>query len=607
MSNDYDGHAAQVRETGASQQKAMKMRNTSARHWTLLVALLASPVVASAQKTTDDQEPVASPPSPTITTSDQAERIERVETRLGPPLFAAGQSTEWTLAERMVHHRVPGVSIAVINEGKIEWARGYGVMEAGGSTPVTPDTMFQAASISKPVTAIAVLRLVEAGELQLDQDVNLALKSWEVPGDPALANESVTIRRILSHTAGLTVHGFSGYAEGEPVPSLLQILNGEEPANSGAIRVDTVPGTQERYSGGGYVVATQLLRDVTEQSFADLLQTSVFDPLEMTRSTFEQPLPAVFAPTAARAHRGDGTAIAGNWHTYPELAPDGLWTTPSDLARFAIELQQSLQGQSNKVLTADMTRQMLTNQLGSMGLGIIVHGEGAAQRFGHDGANAGFRCNMVAYANSGRGAVIMTNSDNGSQLIHEIQRSIAAEYDWPDFQPRKVTAVDVDAQVLAGYVGRYKVSTGGSIMTIQAHEGLLTAELYQQEMNLIAESEARFRVPDDESAVTFFTAATGRKGLWARQHIWGKLPETTGVDGSEGPADGSDLEARSAGDSLVFRNTPSWGRSTDFVDVLGESSTPISLAQWSGRLIGAFIACIPNPQSLEATLLFARA
>lgn len=196
------------------------------------------------------------------------------------------------------------------------------------------------------------------------------------------------------------MHGFRGYAEGEPVPSLLQILNGEQPANSAAIRVDTVPGTQERYSGGGYVVLHQLLRDVTEQSFPALLQASVLDPLRMTRSTFEQPLPAVFAATAARAHRGDGTAITGQWHTYPELAPDGLWTTPSDLARFAIELQRSLEGQSTKVLTADMTKQMLTKQLGSMGLGIVLMGEGAAQRFEHGGGNAGFRCNLVAYATS---------------------------------------------------------------------------------------------------------------------------------------------------------------------------------------------------------------
>jgi hypothetical protein len=202
-------------------------------------------------------------------------------------------------------------------------------------------------------------------------------------------------------------------------------------------------------------------------------------------------------------------------------------------------------------------------------------GEGAAQRFEHGGANAGFRCNLVAYANSGRGAVIMTNGDNGSALIQEIQRSIAAEYNWPDFQPEEVISVDVDAQVLAGYVGRYQVSRGtpssGSTMTIRTHEGLLVSELYGQRKNLVAESATRFRVLADESAVTFFTAATGQKGLWARKRIWRKLPETpTGVGGSEGPANRSALEARSAGDFLVFRNDPSWGRTDDFEKVLVE-------------------------------------
>src|SRR5688572_26756285 len=179
-----------------------------------------------------------------------AERIARVESGLAPRLFAEGQPVKWTLQERMAHHRVPGVGIAVINDGKLEWARGYGTLEAGGSAPVNAETLFQAASISKPVSALAVLRLIEAGKLQLDQDINEALKTWKVPANSFTAEEKVTLRRVLSHTAGLTVHGFRGYAENEMVPSVGQILDGEKPSNSGAIRVDLKPGTRERYSGG---------------------------------------------------------------------------------------------------------------------------------------------------------------------------------------------------------------------------------------------------------------------------------------------------------------------------------------------------------------------
>ncbi|MEO5960657.1 MAG: serine hydrolase domain-containing protein, partial [Opitutaceae bacterium] len=166
------------------------------------------------------------------------ERIARVEAGLAPRLFAEGQPIKWTLQERMAHYRVPGVSIAVINDGKIEWARGYGTLEAGGSAPVNAETVFQAASISKPVSALAILRLIEAGKLSLDQDINEVLKTWKLPANGFTAEEKVTLRRMLSHTAGLTVHGFRGYAEGEPVPSVGQMLDGERPANSAAIRVD---------------------------------------------------------------------------------------------------------------------------------------------------------------------------------------------------------------------------------------------------------------------------------------------------------------------------------------------------------------------------------
>jgi CubicO group peptidase (beta-lactamase class C family) len=279
------------------------------------------------------------------------ERIARIESGLAPRVHVEGQPIKWSLQERMAHHRVPGVSIAVINDGKLEWARGYGTLEAGGAEPVNAETVFQAASISKPVSALALLRLAETGKIALDQDVNELLKTWKIPANDLTTDEKVTLRRMLSHTAGLTVHGFRGYAEGEAVPGVVQILDGEPPANSGAIRVYAKPGSREQYSGGGYVVMHQLIRDITGDSFETFLQSSLLDPLGMTRSTFEQPLSAAWATNAARAHRGDGRMISGKWHIYPELAPDGLWTTPADLARFAMEIQQSLRGESNKVIS----------------------------------------------------------------------------------------------------------------------------------------------------------------------------------------------------------------------------------------------------------------
>jgi CubicO group peptidase (beta-lactamase class C family) len=499
---------------------------------------------------------------PTFGHAASDERIARVEAGLAPRLFAEGQPIKWTLQERMKHHRVPGVGIAVINDGKLEWARGYGTLEAGGAEPVNADTVFQAASISKPVSALALLRLVEAGKLSLDQDVNEMLKTWKIPENNFTAVEKVTLRRLLSHTAGLTVHGFRGYAEGETVPNLGQILDGERPANSSAIRVDVKPGTQERYSGGGYVVMHQLVRDVTAGSFEAFLQTSVFTPLGMTRSTFEQPLPAAWWANAARAHRGDGKPVPGKWHTYPELAPDALWTTPADLARFAIELQQSLRGESNKVVSAAMTKQILTRQLRSMGLGMVVAGADATLRFEHGGANEGYRCHLVAYA-SGRGCVVMTNSDRGDALVAEIERAIANEYEWPDYRPVAQKSVPVDPEVLAGYVGSYRTLNGGPTVNVSVEQNALAIDLDGNRVNLLAESAQRFRVVEVESLVTFLTLG-GQTAMWARNQFWTMVPEKTG----QPPEARAKPDPHPSGRFLVLRNTPSWRRATDFEHVL---------------------------------------
>lgn len=289
------------------------------------------------------------------TPTEVEQHIERIQNGLLPPVTEKGEPAKTKkLADEMAAMHVPGVSIAMIHGGKIEWARGFGVTSIGGPA-VTPETLFQAASISKPVTAMEVLHLVEAGKINLDTDVNQYLKSWKLPANQFTEKNKVTVRELLTHTGGLTVHGFAGYAAGEPVPTLLHVLNGEKPANSDRIRVDTPPGTIWRYSGGGYVIAQQLLEDVGGAPFAKLMQDTVLAPLGMTKSTYEQPLPKSRMAEAATPYQGDGKPIPGGPHTYPEQAPAGLWTTPSDLARYAIAVQQSLAGSSNKVISAAMT------------------------------------------------------------------------------------------------------------------------------------------------------------------------------------------------------------------------------------------------------------
>jgi len=401
------------------------------------------------------------------------ERILRVESGLLPAVVAKGEPAEgYSIAERMEHYNVPGVSVAVINNGEIEWAKGYGVIEVGSDQAVDSETLFQAASISKPVAAMAALRLVEEGVLNLDEEVNLKLASWKIPENEFTANTKVTLRHLLSHTGGLTVNGFPGYAASAEVPTLVQILDGVEPANTDPIRVDTEPGTIWRYSGGGITVAQQLMIDVSGKPFPALMKETVLEPVGMSRSTYEQPLPEALAGNAARAHGGDGSMIEGRWHTYPEMAAAGLWTTPSDLARFAIELMKSYAGESNKVLSQEMAAEMLTEQMDGYGLGISVGGQGEWTQFSHGGSNEGYRCYFGAYTSKGMGAAVMTNGNSGSDLASEILRSIAREYGWPDFKPREIEPADVDPAVMELYAGRYQISSD-YVLTVEVDNGVL--------------------------------------------------------------------------------------------------------------------------------------
>ncbi len=335
------------------------------------------------------------------------------------------------IAASMKTHEVPGVSIAVVEDYRLDWAGGYGVLKAGESTPVTPPTLFQAASISKPVAALAALRTVELGKLTLDEDVDQRLTSWHIPASPLSAGRPVTLRRLLSHTAGLTIHGFGGYASDESLPTLLQVLSGAPPANTLPVKLLVKPGYMFKYSGGGYCVVQQLLIDVTGQPFPDYVRQQVLDPLAMTDSTYEQPLPANLRNRAAAAHREHAVPLPDGWHVYPEMAAAGLWTTPSDLAKVLVEIAGSANGRTGKVLSGGMVAEMLKPQSEKYGLGFAIRGQDRTFTFSHGGSNEGYRCLLIGIPATGQGCVIMTNSDTGDALLPEVAAAISQAYEWP--------------------------------------------------------------------------------------------------------------------------------------------------------------------------------
>ncbi len=365
------------------------------------------------------------------------QHIRRVETGFPPIFFARGHAPlTFDLQTLMKLYRVPGVSIAIIDQFKIDWTKTYGAVENGKNTPITGNTVFQAGSISKPVAAAAALSLVQQGKLTLDEDVNKTLATWKVPENEFTQKEKVTLRRLLTHSAGLTVHGFPGYAPAEPVPTLVQVLDGQKPANNPPIRVDMVPGTAYRYSGGGVTVEQQLLIDVTSEQFPQLMRELVFNKENMNDSTFEEPLPLTWSSRAASGTDTCGNTVRGRWRTYPEMAAAGLWTTPSDLARFAIDIALSTRGKSNLVLTKGMAQEMLTRQVSNVGLGFHLGGNKNPSEFRHGGSDEGFEAELIMNANSGQGIVIMTNSQNGSALAELLIESVANEYTWKYAPPR---------------------------------------------------------------------------------------------------------------------------------------------------------------------------
>jgi CubicO group peptidase (beta-lactamase class C family) len=338
----------------------------------------------------------------------------------------------FTLRELMDRFHVPGLSVAVIRNFKIEWARGWGVADAETGAPVNTDTMFQAASMSKPVAAMASLKAIEEGKFKLDQDINTILKSWKLPQGEFGSAAPVTPRELMSHTSGTgDGFGFPGYAPSSPVPTVPQILDGMPPSNVGKVRLERPPLTAYKYSGGAVMIEQLALTDSLGKPFPSIMREFVLDPVGMTNSTFEQPLPTEREKQAARAHSGSGHRMDAPWHVYPEMAAAGLWTTPTDLAKLLIEVQLALLGKSGRVLTQRTMQEMVTPVgVGPFAVGFTVEKMGEGWYFGHDGSNWGFRSDMLAHRVKGYGVVIMTNSDSGGALMREVRDRIARAYSW---------------------------------------------------------------------------------------------------------------------------------------------------------------------------------
>ena len=409
------------------------------------------------------------------------QRIEAIERGLLPPVVVEGEAPNWSIDERMREHRVPALGIAVFDNYELQWAKAYGMAEAETDSRATPETLFLAGSISKSVNALGVMRAAADGTLALDQPVNELLHSWKLPENALTRATPVTLRKLLSHTAGTSVHGFPGYAEGAALPTVQQILDGEAPANTAAVRVDLAPGARFRYSGGGTTITQLALIDRTGKTYPDALAELVFEPFGMRHSSFEQTLSPERLRHAAVGYGSDDQPIAGKRHRYPEMAAAGLWTTPSDLALFFIEIARARAGQSSPALQ-EIAIQMTSKVIGTsdaedgdgVGLGVFLFQRHGAEFFGHAGADEGFQANAVVSLDGGRGIVLMANSNNGFRIFPEIERAVFAAYGWPGAEPVRAR-VALDPARLDGLSGQYRF---GAIDTdVAMQDGKILARL----------------------------------------------------------------------------------------------------------------------------------
>ncbi len=385
-------------------------------------------------------------------------KIKQVESNLtGAVQIENIPPTKWTIAERMKFYHANGISITVIKDYKIEWTKSYGWADSSEQRPVTPVIRFQAGSNSKSLNAIGILKLVQDGKINLNEDINKYLKSWKFPYDSLSKGKKITVANLLSHTAGITIHGFPGYEKGDTIPTLTQILDGQKPANTQAVRSIFEPSLKYQYSGGGTTISQLIVQDVTGQPYDEYMWKNVLKPMGMTNSSYTQPPIKKIEKFLATGYYNDGKPVKGKYHIYPEQAAAGLWTTSNDLAKYVIETQLALVGKSQKVLNREMTTLRLTPYLDSLSaFGVFILNNGGVKYFKHGGVDEGFVSQYVGSFEGGNGVVVMTNTYN-TLLFDEIIYSFATTYNWKNYSPEVRKTVTLPDALIENFIGKYQL------------------------------------------------------------------------------------------------------------------------------------------------------
>ncbi len=406
------------------------------------------------------------------------------------------------IEDRMKVSGAKGLSIAVIRNYKIEWTKGYGFADEAENRKVNTSTRFQAASISKSLNSLGILKLVDQGKLDPEADINNYLKGWKFPYDSLSKNKKITAYNLLSHTAGLTIHGFPGYERSDTLPSIQQILDGKRPSNTKAVRSAFEPGKRFQYSGGGTTLTQLLLTSITGKKYDEYMQEQVLKPLGMTNSSYRQP-PTDTANLATGYYK-NGKPVKGKYHVYPEQAAAGLWTTPTDLAKYIIECQLAYEGKSAKVLSQSTMKKRLSPFIDStVGLGVFIENREGIKYFNHNGGNEAFLCTSYGSMQGGNGVVIMINGEDFG-VVSEVLNSVAQVYDWKGFyKPVFKKIVIVPKETMQQYLGNFKLSDTDTLTIQFCGEQLCIRQNGQpgEVYKMIFEDIATFSVTEVPNAV----------------------------------------------------------------------------------------------------------
>jgi len=438
------------------------------------------------------------------------DRIKTAENGLLKSIVFEGEKPQkMKLPERMDYYKVPGVSISVINNFQIEWAKGYGVTQTGSQNPVTIFSIFQAASVSQAVTAAGILALLTPGEIELDVNINDYLQSWTIPDNQFTLKEKVTLRRLLSRNSGLISLEYEGVESIESKPSLLQILNGDKTENP-SVYVSSTPGSVLEFSEANYAILEKLIEEKTGLFFRDYMAQVVLTPFQMARSSFADILPSHLFVDAVNGHDREGFPFKGKGYISPVSAANGLWTTPSDLALFTIELMSAAMGHPQSIFDPELARDMLSVHIGNQGLGFFINDEGDDLHFYIRGKNKGFSCFLVGYPVKGQGVVIMANSENGEYLIDEILRSVSEAYDWPHFLPEIKKYFRLDPSIYKLYEGLYEVNPEYQLNVVYEDYYLIIQPTGQKATRFFVENPTTFFSTDPYIRIRFVKDSGGR-------------------------------------------------------------------------------------------------